>query len=96
MLKTIDRLIIKAQQKNGLYKLITTFIEPSEVEPNKWILSAGLWNGITGNKPKEININCSSISEAIQRFEELKRKYPNDEGSPIIIDDIPKMEKEVT
>lgn len=95
-MKTIDKLIIKAKQKNGLYRLITTFVEPSEVEPGKWILLAGLWNGITGSKQKEIVINCSSISEAMEKFEELKRKYPNDEGSPILIDDIPKIEKEVT
>lgn len=46
MVKTIDRLIIRAKKKCGADRLTVAFIYPSESEPGKWVARGAIFGTV--------------------------------------------------
>lgn len=89
MVKTIDRLIIRAKKKCGADRLTVAFIYPSESEPGKWVARGDIWNGVPGSGVTQaICDGCASVDDALQALEELAEKHPNNKDIRIIIDDL--------
>lgn len=88
VLKTVDRLLIKAKKKCGADKLIVAFIYPSEAEPGKWIARGDIWNGVSGSGVTSAICTCYSIDDAVKALNELSKKHPNDKDLRIFIDDL--------
>lgn len=88
-MKTIDRLLIKAQKLKTEkdLKLITVFVTKTSAEG--WEVTATLWNNKMGgsSKSERITEQFKTEKEANSFIDEISNKYPNSKHDvPIFVD----------
>lgn len=87
-MKTIDKLIIKAKKRHGVYRLVNAFIYPSETEPGKWVVDGRVWNGVPCSGVKQLTFTCESVDDAKNVLDEMSKSYPNTKDICVYINDI--------